>query len=668
MTADKMRKGRLATALIVLSCTGTTAAGAQSDPDSVQHVGEVVVVGTGTRRSVTSTTPLQQIDKSTIEGLGLTSLAEAVRKLAGASVKDYGGIGGLKTVSVRNLGASHTTVSYDGIAVSNTQAGQTDIGRYSLSGVENVSLHIGQDDDIMQSARHYSAAGVLEITTERPNFEDGTTSMLANVRGGSFGLVSPTVRLWQKTGRNTSMSVDGNYMRADGTYPFTLVNGKERTREKRYNSDIYSWKSEVNLYHTFRDSSEIDTKAYYYYSERGLPGGVILYNPTANERLWDENFFAQTVYRRRMNGNWQLHARLKYNHSWNKYEDTDVKYPDGKQTDIARQNEYYASATLGWTPVRNVGFAIAEDLSYNNLRSNIDTQPNPERYTSLTAFSAHYRNTRVTIIGNVTGTLMAEHANLGKSASDRKRLSPSLSVSYRLIRDESLFVRAMMKGTFRVPTFTDMYYLHIGNTNLVPEKAAEWNAGLTWSGHIRGKIGIMLTIDGYYNNIKDKIVAFPTTYVWKMTNLGKVYIKGLDASLAVHVPVSKDISAEATATYTLQDAVDRTDSGSASYGTQIPYTPRNSGNGSLTVRTPWVNIGYDITACGERWSMIQHKDEYRLSPYYEHNMTLSHEFMFRHCSLLLAGSIQNFTDRQYEIIKYYPMQGRSLRVSGTLKL
>lgn len=663
-----MRKRRMATALWLLVCTGMTTAKAQSRLDSVQHVGEVVVMGTVADKSVTSAVPSQHIDKNTIESLGLTGLAEAVRKLAGASVKDYGGIGGLKTVSVRNLGANHTAVSYDGVTISNTQAGQIDIGRYSLSGVEDVSLSIGQDDDIMQSARHYSAAGVLEVTTERPHFEGSTRNILFNLRGGSFGLASPTLRLWQKLGGRTSLSADASYMRADGAYPFTLVNGRERTREKRYNSDIYSWKGEFNLYHTFRDSSGIDAKAYYYYSERGLPGVVILYNPTANERLWDENFLAQAVYRKRFKGKWQLNARLKYNHSWNKYEDTNVKYQGGKQTDIARQNEYYASATIGWTPVRNIELALAEDFAYNNLRSNIDSQPNPERYTSLTALSARYRNGRITVNGNVTGTFMTEHANSGKSASDRKRLSPSLSFSYRLLNNESLFLRAMVKSTFRVPTFTDMYYLHIGNTNLVPEKAAEWNIGATWSGLVCGKIGVRLTLDGYYNKVKDKIVAFPTTYVWKMTNLGKVDIKGLDASMAIQIPVAKGFSAEIAAAYTLQDAVDKTDSGKASYNTQIPYTPRNSGNGSMTVRTPWVNIGYNIIACGERWSMIQHKDEYRMSPYYEHSVTLSHEFIFRKCSLLLSGSVLNLTDRQYEVIQYYPMPGRSFYVSGTIKI
>ena len=80
-------------------------------------------------------------------------MADAVRRFAGTNVRDYGGIGGLKTVSVRNLGAAHTAVSYDGVVVSNSQAGQIDIGRFSLDNVSSLSLAIGQDENLLQPAR-----------------------------------------------------------------------------------------------------------------------------------------------------------------------------------------------------------------------------------------------------------------------------------------------------------------------------------------------------------------------------------------------------------------------------------------------------------------------------------------------------------------------------------
>lgn len=231
---------------------------------------------------------------------------------AGADVKDYGGIGGLKTVSIRNMGAAHTAVSYDGVAVSNCQAGQIDIGRFSLDNVSMLSLSIGQSEDLLQSARLYASAGVLNIETEKPHFEgDRTSAFLARVRGGSFGYVAPSVRWWQKLGERTRLSVDAGYMRADGNYPFTLVNGKYVTKEKRNNSEVESWQGEATLYHTFKDDGELDVKGYYYYSARELPGGVTLYNPISDEnygmrtslhkRVIKRSFLLSGHYRRRPN-------------------------------------------------------------------------------------------------------------------------------------------------------------------------------------------------------------------------------------------------------------------------------------------------------------------------------------------------------------------------------
>lgn len=614
---------------------------------------------------VRSGTPVQSMPGERLEQLGLVMLSDAVKQFVGVQVRDYGGIGGMKTVSVRNLGAHHTAVSYDGVVMGNTESGQIDIGRFTLDNVARLSMAVGQAGDLMQSARHLASGGVLAIETERPHFEGRPWSLRARLRGGSFGLVSPSLRYWQRVGERTSLSVDGTFTRADGQYPFTLKNGRETVKGKRYNSDISSAQGEANLYHTFSTNSELQAKFYYYYSERGLPGVVILYNGEANERLWDEHVFGQAQWKQRLGTRWSLRTSLKYTHSWNKYVDVNVRYPGGERRDVDRQNEWYASATLGWKPLRHFSMALAADGIIGNLRNNLDNQPNPTRYTSLTALTARWQDDRLTAEANLVATYIHEHTATGSVPADRKRLAPALSASWRLLSEEPLYVRAMVKSTFRAPTFTDMYYLHIGNVNLRPEKALEYNAGLTWTHYIYNKVNVTLTADAYYNTVHDKIVAFPTTYVWRMTNFGRVHITGLDATLSVDAPIARGFSANLAAAYTLQRAIDKTDPTRESYGDQIPYTPRHSGNGTLTVVTPWVTVGYAVTACGQRWSMGQNTEEYRLHPYWEHTLTASHEFRIGTSRLTLSASVLNLTNEQYQVIQYYPMPGRSWQAAAT---
>ena len=67
--------------------------------------------------------------------MGVVDMPGALRRMAGVNLRDYGGAGGLKTVSVRGLGAAHTIVTYDGLAVGDARQGQTDLSRFSLDNI-----------------------------------------------------------------------------------------------------------------------------------------------------------------------------------------------------------------------------------------------------------------------------------------------------------------------------------------------------------------------------------------------------------------------------------------------------------------------------------------------------------------------------------------------------
>lgn len=633
----------------------------------VRTLENVEVVGSRKPQQVRSLAPVQTFGQQEIEMLGLQDMADAVRRFAGANVKDYGGIGGMKTVSVRNMGAAHTAVSYDGIAVSNCQAGQIDIGRFSLDNVSMLSLAVGQQDDLLQSARMYASAGVLNIETQQPFFaEDERSAFRLRLRGGSFGYVTPSMRWWQQLGERTKLSVDASYMRADGTYPFTLTNGKYQTREKRYNSSIYTWQGEANLYHTFRDGGDLQLKGYYFYSKRGLPGAVTLYNPYSDEQLWDENTFVQARYKKRFSSRWSLLAQAKYNHSWNLYTDEGAEYATGHYRAVHRQDEGLLSVTALYQPDGHWSFSLAQDGTVNTLRSNMGECPFPVRWTSLTALNIRFRQEWITVNGSLVGTYLTEHVDEGYEPNDFHRLAPSLAFSLKPFAGESLYLRMMYKSTFRTPSFNDLYYYRLGNRHLRPETADEYNVGITWNcGWFSALDHLTLTVDGYYNSVTDKIVACPTTYAWLMANYGTVHVKGLDVALHTAFPLGQKLRFSLAGAYTWQKAVDEADPTSKSYRHQLPYTPEHSGNLSLTLESPWVNVGYSLVGVGKRYCLPQNIKQNEIDGYVEHTLSLSREFRLGGSRLQVQAEIINLTDQQYDVIKYYPMPGRSWRLSGT---
>ncbi len=660
-----MRKQVLIT-LALAACSVSVSA----QEDSVLLKG-VEIVRPAMHGSVLSTTLVQSLDASTLRLLGVSDVADAVKRMAGVYVRDYGGIGGMKTVSLHSLGAAHTSVVYDGVSLSNTQAGQIDIARYSADNLDNVSVSIGEEHDLMSSARQYASAGVLSMRSEQPHFDTGKNYALRfRVEGGSFGFVTPSLMWWQRLGAKTSLSVFGKFMRADGQYPFTLVNASMKTREHRYNTDINSWLCEANLYHTFADNSRLEAKVYGYSSRRGLPGVIILYANPSQERMWDKDMFAQAAYNKDFNKHLSLAARLKYTHSWNKYMDWGSQYTVGVDREVNRQDEYYGSATLGWHIVKDWSAALATDLSYNRLRNNIyvntdNIVPQPSRWTPITALALKGQPGRLKVDASLTYTYAAEYVSSGEAPADKKQLTPSLSLSYRLLTATPLYVRAMAKNTFRVPTFNDLYYRRLGNIYLKPEKAHEVGGGLSYETHYKALRLLTLTVDGYYNNVKDKIVAFPSTYVWRMANYGRVDIIGVDMTAGIDVALTPKIALQGSAAATYQHAVDKSNKTSQSYDNQLPYTPRWSGSGNVILTTPWLNIGYSVVMQGARYSMAQNKPEYRMHAFWEHSLALSHSFKGSKSLLDISLKATNFTDTQYEIIKYYPMPGRQWIASIT---
>ena len=636
---------------------------------------EVSVTAKGIDRNVGATRGVQQLSKQDLLNLGIDNVADAVKRFAGVSVKDYGGIGGMKTVSIHNLGAHHTAVCYDGITVSNTQAGQIDIGRYNTENLQMVALSVGGEDDLMQSARQYAAAGVISMVTERPQFEIGRCYALkAGVQVGSFGLVTPSLRWWQKMGDRTSLSLSGKMMRADGVYPYTLHNGKMKTREHRYNSAINAWQGEADVYHQFKDSSELNMKAYWYYSKRELPGVVILYANPSDEKMWDEDFFVQALYSKCFSKHLEMKLRMKFTHSWNQYKDWGSQYPGGVQTDIDRQNEYYVGGTLGWHIVKGLDLAFAQDVSFNELKNNVYVNvsydvPNPQRWTSTTALALKWRWNRLKVDGNVAYLCAMEHmrnANVEKP-DDKKKFTPSLSFNYRLFENYALYVRAMVKNTFRIPTFNDLYYRRLGNINLRPELAHEYSAGLTWEMHAGKMKYFTFTADGYYNNVIDKIVAFPSAYVWRMLNYGKAEIVGMDVTFGTQIDLCDGFDVKASAAATWQRAVDKTNKDSQIYNNLLPYTPRVSGNGSLILTMPWLSVGYSVLMQGRRYSAEQNTIEYRMPAFWEHSLSVQRAFKVGKCQLDVQAKCTNLLDAQYEIIQYYPMPGRQFSVSVVVK-
>src|SRR5690606_18792052 len=127
-----------------------------ADTTKVFFLEEVKVKALKQSKILISPVPMQTLSAKDLQRVNTLSVADAVRYLSGVQLKDYGGIGGLKTINVRSLGSNHTAVFYDGLQLTNAQNGQVDLGKFSTDNIEEISLYNGQNPRLLKPAVAYA--------------------------------------------------------------------------------------------------------------------------------------------------------------------------------------------------------------------------------------------------------------------------------------------------------------------------------------------------------------------------------------------------------------------------------------------------------------------------------------------------------------------------------
>lgn len=650
----------------------------QPENDSAKVLREVEVKARLRRVQTMSAAPLQMLDKQQIANLNALQLSDAVKFFSGVTVKDYGGIGGLKTLSVRSLGANHTAVSYDGIRINDSQTGQIDIGRFSLENASVISLSNGQSDDIFQPAQLFAAGASLHIRTLKPVFEEGKRMQgKAGFKGGSFGLMNPSANIGIKFNENWKLAASGEWLQAHGRYPYLLHYGFEGidsvSQEIRRNTDVRNIRLETSLFGTLSATSDAEVSIYYYHSERGLPGATIYYNTQnfSSQRLRDYTFFTRGRYTKNFSEQWSVQANLRYNRGGLRYVDPAYLNREGKEESNYLQQEYYASLIAGFRPSEGLSFSASSDVAESHLEADLPEFAYPSRLSWLSALAAKYESNRFSLITNVLATWIDERVQTGIAGKNYRKLSPYAGATLQPFEGIDLRFRTFYKHIFRMPSFNDLYYSRIGNPNLIPEQTHQFNVGATYLLTFGQWLPeLSLTADAYHNKVKDKIVAYPTKniFVWTMLNYGKVEVNGVDISASASFVPWDRVKLTLSYNHSYQQALNMTDPLADDYRHQIPYTPRVSGSGRVGLETPWGRLSYTMLWSGKRYAGRQNYAENKLEGYMEHNMSLAREFLFRGGAALNATvEWLNMTNAHYAVVRFFPMPGQSWRASINYK-
>lgn len=603
----------------------------------------------------------QKIGGALLQRVSAHSVADALRLMSGVQVKDYGGIGGLKTVNIRSMGSQHVGVYYDGVELGNAQNGQIDLGQFSLDNIEEISVYNGQRSALLQTASDLTNAGSVYIRTKAPLLSsDHPSHKMAKLQTGASQLLRGSLRWDQRLTDHWLLSANVEGMASDGRYHFnyrrlnydgTLAYD---TTAVRHNGDLQSIRAEANLWYRGNHNEVAHIKAYTYHSNRGIPGAIVNNVWRRGERQGDNNTFVQGQWQKDISDRYALRVLGKYAYYGTHYINKDESSLQIDQR--YRQQEAYASMSHLFAITSWWNVAASYDVRYNTLWSDKALFASPSRWSHLlglaTAFDWRWLQMHGSLVySHFSDDKKSESLNvISKSTS---HLTPALFLNVSPFSHNSLQLHAFVKQSFRMPTFNDLYYTEIGNANLRPEKATQSTLGVKYK---------WLTIDAYHNVVDDKIVAYPKgqQFRWTMLNLGHVVIDGIDVQASDEWQLTQDLKLFAHLQYTYQQARDKTDKSDSYYGDQIPYTPWHSGSatGSLEWRD-W-SLTYNFVYTGERYCQQENIAYNHLQPWYTSDLSLVGRFHLGATQLQATLQVNNLFNQQYDVIINYPMPGRQL--------
>jgi len=636
-----------------------------SDTTRTEAIQEVTVTSDRTTNP-NSISTAKKADAALMQATGTLQVSDVLKYFSGATVKDYGGIGGLKTVSVRGLGASHTAVAYDGIIITDNQTGQIDLGKFSGSQAESVRMVSGPDNDLLQPAALAAQSAVISINTGRPDLGDAGSRTNAQLKFGSFGTFSAGAESDFKAGQSNIVSLQAEWLGTQGNYPY-VQEGAGLLKKTRENSDLKRLRFEGALLSDIGRST-LNTRIYLFNSEQGLPANIYYNDYAARERLCNNNFFMQSSLTSPINDRFTLRFSAKYGISFTHYTDTKANTVQGMTDNRYTEREGYVSGVALYRLTDGLSASAGIDGRYSKLDGLGSIQSCPTRYTINSTAALKYASERLTLTGRLNHVITKEQVVIRQAAESYNHLSPTAGLNWLAWPAAGLHFRASFSNTFRLPTFNDLYFEQIGRRDLRPERASMASAGIVIENQSDGFF-YSVYADVYDSNIKDRIMAVPgkNTAVWMMKNIGLVTTHGFETGLELRQSEGL-VRPAMMVSYTYQRSMDKTDSGSTTWNHQLPYTPRHSASAVAWVENPIVNISCNLIYSGEYFCNAYNGPEYRMPPYYELGCSLWKTFDIETAKLALKAECINITDSRYELVRNYPMPGRNYRITLSIEL
>ncbi|MBV6879615.1 TonB-dependent receptor [Epilithonimonas ginsengisoli] len=428
------------------------------------------------------------ITKQQIQNSPATSIDELLQFHSGLDIKRRGSNGVQSDITIRGSSFEQVLILVNGIRMNDSQTGHNTFNLpFDISAVERVEIMKGS------SAKLYGQnvyAGVINIVTKSSSEEQVTIK----AQGGDF--------------KTYDLSASATFGSEKFTNLFTISNGA---------SDGYRFNTDYQI------------RNFFYQNKLKLNDGSLSLQAGFSEKKFGANgFYASPAAINQYEETQASVVSLQYQQRFDKLSvNSSVYWRRGQDMYLyTRQNPAgYRNMHIG----NNVGGTVNATYESSLGTTGIGVDYRKEFLVSSNLGDRERDVTQVFFDHQFKFFDQKLEINPGASwanYSGQNFFYPGMDVGYIFNPNHKVF-GAVSKG-FRIPTFTDLYYVspaEIGNPNLVPESAVSSELGYRFQNE-----KILAKVSGFIRNTNNGIDWLKETpeSPWKAENVGKIHLKGFE--------------------------------------------------------------------------------------------------------------------------------------------
>ncbi len=428
------------------------------------------------------------ISKEEIERLPVTSVPELMKHTLGVDIRQRGALGVQADVNMQGAGFEQVLISINGVRLNDPQSGHHNMDLpVTLMDIERIEILPGQGSSLYGPQ---AFAGIINIVTKDPKGK----GLELESSGGGFGFSSQALSI---------------------TYPLGTFNNRisfARKESSGYRPDT-DFEITSLSFNSQKDFSFGALEFLFGFTDKEFGADSFYSNlyPQEEEHT-DTRFFNLKAHIR--DTIWQLQSSVHYR-----------RHSDKFILDRTRPSfyvNYHTSYSYGGDLEVNVRLPFGSLLTGAELVQ--------EKITS-TRLGSHKRDNQALYAQFQSPEDQPLICNLGLRLDHYQtwgwQTSPSLSIGYKI--NPQLSLKASGGRSFRIPSFTDLYYsspANIGNKDLTPEKAWSFELGCEYDQE--SLINAELT---YFHRWADDLIGWvrsTSSDPWEAQNIAEVDTQGIE--------------------------------------------------------------------------------------------------------------------------------------------